>query len=211
MKAKGIASLPIKAAPETPKKNIHPSKNERSASLDSSRANSRQSKHSSRSKKDAMSDDDDRKKRRKETEINRNSLNEMKISISEVVNLKQKNVNISDVTDVSDQSKMTLSLDVQPYIYYVDPRTKKECKFNIAQETINIGRNEENDLVLTSKYVSRFHARIDVETDFDGRIVFRFRDLSGRSRINGYKPIDHSLVKGDQIKVGKTLLLFLGH
>jgi hypothetical protein len=50
-----------------------------------------------------------------------------------------------------------------PYLFYIDPKNDKEVKYPITLETTNIGRKEDNDLALLSKYISRYHARIEME------------------------------------------------
>jgi hypothetical protein len=96
-----------------------------------------------------------------------------------------------------------------PYLLYTDPKSGKDMKYTLCKEQTCIGRSDENDVKLLSKYISRFQCRIDVETR-NGEKIFIFRDIALRSKINGAKPIDHVLSKGDQIKLGKTFLLYMG-
>jgi pSer/pThr/pTyr-binding forkhead associated (FHA) protein len=60
--------------------------------------------------------------------------------------------------------------------------------------------------------VSRNHCRIDIEEeDKKKRLVLHDLDSSHGSRINGEDKADgKTLVKGDQLKLGKTLLIVLG-
>lgn len=86
-------------------------------------------------------------------------------------------------------------------------------KYMFTLDTTNIGRKRENEVELVSKYVSRYHAKIDAEIDQNGDAILVFKDLdsSSGSRINGQRVSSKVLQKGDQIKLGKTLLVFLGN
>ena len=99
-----------------------------------------------------------------------------------------------------------------PYLYYIDPKSGKLCKYQIHLDTTNIGRKKDNDLELVSKYISRYQARIDLAIGEDGsqNLVMRDLESSGGFRVNGDKRTEHKLVKGDQIKIGKTVLIFIG-
>ncbi len=79
--------------------------------------------------------------------------------------------------------------------------------FEISEGTHTIGRGNEADLLLPNVSVSREHARV---TMIDG--VVRIEDLESRNGtlINGQKASTHDLVSGDEIQLGKYLLVFLG-
>ena len=67
-----------------------------------------------------------------------------------------------------------LNLAYGPYLLYTDPKTGKEVRYALTQDSTNVGRKEDNDVVLYSKYVSRYHARIDV-VDHSGDRVLQFK------------------------------------
>lgn len=99
-----------------------------------------------------------------------------------------------------------------PSLIYVDPKSKQKEFYRLCSETTNIGRKDDNDLPLVSQYVSRYHARIDCE-QLNGETAIVFKDLNSYSgsRVNGEKLNQKVLLKGDQIKIGKTLLVFTGN
>lgn len=122
---------------------------------------------------------------------------------------RERSHSVPEIERRMDIKEANMSHLLEPYLYFVDPVTGKETKFNIINQTTNIGRKEDNDLILFSKYVSRYHCRLDVEVT-DGQTILVFKDLSSRSRINGEKPVQHRMVKGDVIKIGKTIILYMG-
>jgi pSer/pThr/pTyr-binding forkhead associated (FHA) protein len=60
---------------------------------------------------------------------------------------------------------------------------------------------------LNSKYISRFHSRIDLADD---ELLIKDLGSSSGTKVNGKMIAEHKLKKGDQIKLGKTLMLFFG-
>jgi len=75
----------------------------------------------------------------------------------------------------------------------------------IDKETIAIGREENNDIVIDNLAVSGHHARLIQEKD-----KFILKDLDGSSGIfiNGEKIAKHELNEGDCVLVGKHTLVF---
>jgi pSer/pThr/pTyr-binding forkhead associated (FHA) protein len=99
--------------------------------------------------------------------------------------------------------------------------------FAAFQEFITIlGRKKgDNELEVNSKYVSRFHGRLDLKKKDDNEEIWykvnsftiltflQFQDLgsSSGSRINGKPVAEQKLRRGDQLIVGKTVMIFLGN
>lgn len=70
---------------------------------------------------------------------------------------------------------------------------------------LSIGREDENTIRLNDERVSRFHAKIQ---DDSGQVILTDLDSTNGTRVNG-TPVQIRVLKaGDQIAVGKSLLLF---
>jgi hypothetical protein len=81
----------------------------------------------------------------------------------------------------------------------------EDLVFKILAESVSIGRQTTNDIVLDDPTVSGEHARID----YDG-IAFEILDLGSRGgvRVNG-RPIQQTEIRdGDRIRIGKTTFIF---
>lgn len=70
---------------------------------------------------------------------------------------------------------------------------------------ISIGREEENTLRLNDERVSRFHAKIQEEK---GCIILADLESTNGTRVNGLPVQIRVLQVGDQVLLGKSLLLF---
>src|SRR5215218_202146 len=70
---------------------------------------------------------------------------------------------------------------------------------------VTIGREEGNGLRLNDERVSRFHAKVQVE---DGDIILTDLDSTNGTRVNGTAIQIRRLRAGDQVSVGRTMLLF---
>ncbi len=68
-----------------------------------------------------------------------------------------------------------------------------------------IGREEENTIRLNDERVSRFHCKIQ---DDDGRIILTDLDSTNGTRVNGTPVQMRVLNIGDQVAIGRSLLLF---
>lgn len=68
-----------------------------------------------------------------------------------------------------------------------------------------IGREEENTIRLNDERVSRFHCKIQ---DDEGRIILTDLDSTNGTRVNGTPVQMRVLSIGDQVSIGRTLLLF---
>jgi predicted component of type VI protein secretion system len=70
---------------------------------------------------------------------------------------------------------------------------------------VTIGREEGNGLRLNDERVSRFHAKVQVE---DGDIILTDLDSTNGTRVNGSAIQIRRLRPGDQVSIGRTMLLF---
>jgi pSer/pThr/pTyr-binding forkhead associated (FHA) protein len=70
---------------------------------------------------------------------------------------------------------------------------------------VTIGREEGNALRLNDERVSRYHAKIQFE---DGDIILTDLDSTNGTRVNGQTVQIRRLRAGDQVSIGRTMLLF---
>jgi predicted component of type VI protein secretion system len=70
---------------------------------------------------------------------------------------------------------------------------------------VTIGREEGNGLRLNDERVSRFHAKVQIE---DGDIILTDLDSTNGTRVNGTAVQIRRLRAGDQVSIGRTMLLF---
>jgi predicted component of type VI protein secretion system len=73
------------------------------------------------------------------------------------------------------------------------------------QTPLTIGREEDNSVQLNDERVSRFHAKIQED---EGRILLTDLESTNGTRINGHPVQMHVLRIGDQISIGRCLLLY---
>ena len=79
--------------------------------------------------------------------------------------------------------------------------------FELNQEEVTIGRGDEVDITLPNASVSREHARLRrVERGYT------IEDLGSQNgiEINGVSQKEHTLSSGDEIQIGRFLMVFLG-
>lgn len=80
-------------------------------------------------------------------------------------------------------------------------------EYPLMKESITIGRNEDNTITVDNLAVSGYHARIDgAGKDY---ILTDLQSTNG-TFVNDKKVISHKLVHGDNVIVGKHLILFIG-
>ena len=91
-------------------------------------------------------------------------------------------------------------------VIYAPSSNQLGKRFSLADGTVMIGRGSENDVVLHSDSVSRRHARI--ESRADGYRVLDMHSTNG-TYVNDEQVQERKLHRGDQIKVGDTILKFL--
>jgi pSer/pThr/pTyr-binding forkhead associated (FHA) protein len=70
---------------------------------------------------------------------------------------------------------------------------------------ITIGREEDNTIQLNDERVSRFHVKIQED---GGRIILTDLDSTNGTRINGHPVQMRVLQFGDQLSIGRSLLLY---
>lgn len=70
---------------------------------------------------------------------------------------------------------------------------------------ITIGREEDNAIQLNDERCSRFHAKIQENA---GRIILTDLESTNGTRVNGHAVKMHVLQFGDQISIGRSLLVF---
>ncbi len=80
-------------------------------------------------------------------------------------------------------------------------------EYPLMKESVTIGRNEENTIHINNLAVSGYHARIDAAgNDF---ILTDLQSTNG-TFINDKRVVSHKLSHGDNIIVGKHVILFVG-
>ena len=76
--------------------------------------------------------------------------------------------------------------------------------FRDLEPPISLGREDENTIRLNDERVSRFHAKIQVD---EGQLIFTDLGSTNGSRVNGIPAHMHVLQIGDQISIGRCLLV----
>ena len=80
-------------------------------------------------------------------------------------------------------------------------------EYPLMKESVTIGRNEDNTITVDNLAVSGYHARIDVAgSDF---ILTDLQSTNG-TFVNDKKVVSHKLGHGDNVIVGKHVILFVG-
>lgn len=78
--------------------------------------------------------------------------------------------------------------------------------FKLNYPVTTIGRDQRNDVIVSDREVSRFHADIVLE---DRQFFVRDLNSSNGVFVNGHRVSERlTIVKGDRIQIGQTLLLF---
>lgn len=70
---------------------------------------------------------------------------------------------------------------------------------------ITVGREEDNAIQLNDERVSRFHAKVQED---GGRVILTDLESTNGTRVNGHPIQMHVLRIGDQVSIGRCLLLF---
>ena len=80
-------------------------------------------------------------------------------------------------------------------------------EYPLMKESVTIGRNEDNTITIDNLAVSGYHARIDpAGPDF---ILTDLQSTNG-TFVNDKKIVSHKLAHGDNVIVGKHVILFVG-
>jgi predicted component of type VI protein secretion system len=77
--------------------------------------------------------------------------------------------------------------------------------FRDLQIPVTIGREEGNGLRLNDERVSRYHAKVQHE---DGDVIITDLDSTNGTRVNGSAVQIRRLRPGDQVSIGRSMLLF---
>jgi len=112
-------------------------------------------------------------------------------------------------TRVTPYSEPHISLDGGQdclVVIYAPSSNQLGKRFSLQAGQVRIGRGTENDIVLLSDSVSRRHARI--ETRGGGYYIADTHSTNG-TYVNDELVDDQPLERGDQIKIGDTIMKFL--
>jgi len=86
--------------------------------------------------------------------------------------------------------------------------------YNLNPEVTTLGRDPQNDLILDDEAVSRQHAKVRLEKvkveGEEARDQFFLYDLatSNGTKVNGQEILKHPLLDGDEIELGRIILVF---
>jgi pSer/pThr/pTyr-binding forkhead associated (FHA) protein len=78
--------------------------------------------------------------------------------------------------------------------------------FELRSDVLNLGRTDDNDIVLPNESVSRHHAQI--ERLGDGRVVVRDNKSKNGVQVNGNTVTECELKNGDMVQMGNFLFRF---
>jgi len=79
-------------------------------------------------------------------------------------------------------------------------------RFSLSSGPVRLGRGSDNTIVLDNDSVSRRHARVESR---DGSYVLLDLNSTNGTYVNDELVREHTLRRGDQIKIGDTILKFL--
>jgi len=80
-------------------------------------------------------------------------------------------------------------------------------EYPLEKESVTIGRNEDNSIVVDNLAVSGYHARIDLAGN--DHILTDLQSTNG-TFVNDKKIVSHKLSHGDNVIIGKHVILFVG-
>jgi hypothetical protein len=83
--------------------------------------------------------------------------------------------------------------------------THQETIFPLRKKVINIGRDEENDLVIDNLRVSRVHAQV---REINGSHVLFDLDSTVGTKVNKHRLSQHTLATGDVIEIADVALIY---
>jgi pSer/pThr/pTyr-binding forkhead associated (FHA) protein len=79
-------------------------------------------------------------------------------------------------------------------------------EYSFMKGSMTVGRNDDNDIIVDNLAVSSYHAKLDkVGPDF---IITDLQSTNG-TFVNDKKTITHKLTHGDNIQIGKHVILFV--
>ena len=84
----------------------------------------------------------------------------------------------------------------------------KGKKYSLNKNITNIGKKEDNDIILSDKAISRQHAEIEYKSD-----SFLLKDLESTNGtyVNGTRVKAAYLLPGDRVKIGRTVMEFTAY
>jgi diguanylate cyclase (GGDEF)-like protein len=109
------------------------------------------------------------------------------------------------VTSLGELRAQSGGQDCLVVIYSADQRQLGK-RFVLGGEPLAIGRGQENQLVLDNDSVSRRHCRVEHRSS--GWWIVDLESTNG-TYVNDGQVRDHMMRRGDQIKIGDTILKFL--
>ena len=77
--------------------------------------------------------------------------------------------------------------------------------FPLTKQVINIGRMDDNDIILQNAHVSRYHARLQA---FSGRYVIMDLKSTGGTSVNGKRVTQAAIKPGDVISLSGIPLIY---
>jgi pSer/pThr/pTyr-binding forkhead associated (FHA) protein len=80
-------------------------------------------------------------------------------------------------------------------------------EYRLGSKTVLIGRTDQCDIIINDSSVSRKHASIESK---DGRFLLQDLKSTNGTQVNGESIDVHLLSHGDKIRIGRTVLQFLG-
>jgi hypothetical protein len=88
------------------------------------------------------------------------------------------------------------------------PRAGRLCR--LSPDVTTIGRDSFSDVILDDSAVSRNHAKVRLERGDGGEEQFYIHDLASANGIlvNGKQIVREALYDGDEIEIGRTVLVF---
>ena len=88
----------------------------------------------------------------------------------------------------------------------IQRRGRRPQVFRLLQPSVVIGRGQGTDLLLPDISVSRQHARVE-RVDGDGHKIVDLGSQNG-TKVNGQKVTEQTLKPGDELQVGKFVLVY---
>lgn len=100
------------------------------------------------------------------------------------------------------EKELTEIDDESIHAYLITPY---DSIFSIRKKIINIGRHEDNELVLDNLRISRVHAQI---REINGKHILFDLDSTTGTKINGHRINQYTLSAGDVIEIGDVPLIY---
>jgi hypothetical protein len=94
----------------------------------------------------------------------------------------------------------------EPVLAYmiVKSGSRSGTNFSLKKSVIKMGRDPGNDIMVDDKKSSREHAKLKVE---DGKFILYDLASSNGTYVNGVKITNQSLMDGDEVQIGDTVLV----